>query len=818
MAKIIKYITIIVVAAILGMGIGFGIGQVYKKHEIKKANAVTLMDIRDDIIFRSAMYKYDGKEHSITVSGIIPESFEIKYTNNSKVDVGSYDVVASFSNNTGKYIIPEDMKAVLTIVPGDFKSEFKDKEYEYTGEDIEHVIENLDNRFSVTYHNNVHKEPGVYDVYAILHDKTENYNDIVLTSKMTIKNPNEYNVYLNDMIETYNGLEREMLLSGDVSMCNVVYENNKHTDAGEYTVIAHVTDPNGVKEPLDLTATMIINKAELLVSFEDETVLYDENNHDITVSNVPAGVSVEYDRNGFSAVGEYLVNARVFDVKGNYIEKNLTATLKITNKLDDLVSMKNLDAVNDGENHLPEVLGMVPAGVEIKYYNNDTNQLLTELKATGNYNIRAELVDTQNRYETAVLHAVVTIVDGFRVTFKYQGTTIASYFVAKGGKVENYPTLPEESGMNLTWIIEGLGDPENVQKTLSFVEHREPKSYNINYHTEYEHENPSTYTLSTENRILADIEVLGYVFVGWYADEALTEWVEYIPAGTTGDIDLYPYIVPSTYTISYYVDDVLYKNVNVAYENPTRIITYGAGVGKTAVRWKNSTLEFEPNQVIESFTYTQNIRLDAVVVDLDFNFEATLSNGKLTLSNYHGPTSGQEGLVVVPNYYQYEGKYYPVDRIADNTFKEYAGKNDIVQVNISEGITYIGDSAFEEMSGLKTVILPVSLKRIGENAFKKCALLDNINLGNVENIGSGAFKDCAALTNADLSSLSVLTNDAFVSSGLTAVVLSNKLTAISAGSLDVTGPLAITFIGNSEEFASIQGIDELPMGYTVNYQ
>jgi hypothetical protein len=63
-----------------------------------------------------------------------------------------------------------------------------------------------------------------------------------------------------------------------------------------------------------------------------------------------------------------------------------------------------------------------------------------------------------------------------------------------------------------------------------------------------------------------------------------------------------------------------------------------------------------------------------------------------------------------------------------------------------EGLTIIGDSAFEGCSSLESIVLPSNVKLIGDNVFKDCAKLVNIELPEgLAVMGSYAFKGCSSL-------------------------------------------------------------------------
>ena len=72
--------------------------------------------------------------------------------------------------------------------------------------------------------------------------------------------------------------------------------------------------------------------------------------------------------------------------------------------------------------------------------------------------------------------------------------------------------------------------------------------------------------------------------------------------------------------------------------------------------------------------------------------------------------------------------------------------NPLKSVEIPEGVSEIGSSAFANCKSLESVKLPSTLKQISSRAFEKCENLEVITLGgNVTEIGEEAFKGCTAL-------------------------------------------------------------------------
>ena len=73
-------------------------------------------------------------------------------------------------------------------------------------------------------------------------------------------------------------------------------------------------------------------------------------------------------------------------------------------------------------------------------------------------------------------------------------------------------------------------------------------------------------------------------------------------------------------------------------------------------------------------------------------------------------------------------------------------KNDIKYVTIRDGVTEIGEFAFQDCANLTSVTLPNSVIRVGSHAFQRCKSLSSITIGNgITSIGEGAFRECTRL-------------------------------------------------------------------------
>lgn len=70
----------------------------------------------------------------------------------------------------------------------------------------------------------------------------------------------------------------------------------------------------------------------------------------------------------------------------------------------------------------------------------------------------------------------------------------------------------------------------------------------------------------------------------------------------------------------------------------------------------------------------------------------------------------------------------------------------ILRVNITEGVTTIGACAFQNCSNLQSINIPSSVQSIEKQAFQNCSSLESVTVSNgVTNIGELAFQECSNL-------------------------------------------------------------------------
>lgn len=106
---------------------------------------------------------------------------------------------------------------------------------------------------------------------------------------------------------------------------------------------------------------------------------------------------------------------------------------------------------------------------------------------------------------------------------------------------------------------------------------------------------------------------------------------------------------------------------------------------------------------------------------------------------------------------------------------------EITSVNISAGVTSIGDRVFYKCPNLVSVAIPDGVVSIGHSAFYECRKLDSISIpDSVTKIGDYCFYNCTSLKSARLSeSLTELPGDTFYNcSLLSALVIPDNIQTI----------------------------------------
>lgn len=240
--------------------------------------------------FHGGEFTYDGKEHSIEVTGSWRNIYvTVKYEGNGKTDVGTYPVVAKFYYKD-VYLEGRDLTANMTIKRAQFDTStvfFGNKVIYYDGNSHSlELVGALPEGITVKYEGNGKTEPGIYNVTASFEVTTENYYPIdPMKARLQIKNAVDgmAGVSMSDAVTVFDGETHSLAYSGTLGEGITLYEytNNGNRDAGTYTVIARFARDGVYDSSLNMAVTHTIRPAKVNASVKDKTVKFDGERHSL---------------------------------------------------------------------------------------------------------------------------------------------------------------------------------------------------------------------------------------------------------------------------------------------------------------------------------------------------------------------------------------------------------------------------------------------------------------------------------------------------------------------------------------------------------
>lgn len=232
---------------------------------------------------------YDENSHSILLDGNIPDNTTISYIGNDQTNVGTYEVSVTLTKDGYKTLV---LKATLVIKAKEFANVTLAKK-EVTYDENSHSIlisGNIPEGTVVTYTGNDKTNAGIYNVSVTL--SKANYKTLTLSAVLTIKKQVITELSLSDLTTVYNKDIQTLSVTGDnIDLYSITYTNNNHSDAGNYLVRAVITRNN--YEVLELSANLVINKADLLIEIEpSQKYKYNEAAQEFILKNISTDIDV----------------------------------------------------------------------------------------------------------------------------------------------------------------------------------------------------------------------------------------------------------------------------------------------------------------------------------------------------------------------------------------------------------------------------------------------------------------------------------------------------------------------------------------------
>ena len=147
--------------------------------------------------------------------------------------------------------------------------------------------------------------------------------------------------------------------------------------------------------------------------------------------------------------------------------------------------------------------------------------------------------------------------------------------------------------------------------------------------------------------------------------------------------------------------------------------------------------------------------------------------------------------------------------------RNYVYRNSVQKIEIGNGVTSIGNFAFNSCSSLTSITIPNGVTSIGNSAFSSCSSLASITIPNgVTSIGNSAFSRCSSLTSITIpNGVTSIEQYAFDNcSSLSSITIPNSVTSIgkaafiscySVAFYDFSNHTSVPTLSNTNAFASI---------------
>ncbi len=175
---------------------------------------------------------------------------------------------------------------------------------------------------------------------------------------------------------------------------------------------------------------------------------------------------------------------------------------------------------------------------------------------------------------------------------------------------------------------------------------------------------------------------------------------------------------------------------------PNSVKTIGEGAfyqcsGLTSITMGNSVMSIG-SVAFANCSYLTSVHISDLEAWCRISFSRYQSN-PLCYAHHLYMNGSEITNLVIPN---------SVKSIGDNAFFGCSG---LTSITIPNSVTSIGERSFQGCSGLTSITIPNSVKSIGEGAFLCCSGLTSITIPNsVTNIGESAFSGCDDLTSVTI--------------------------------------------------------------------
>lgn len=653
----------------------------------------------DGLTFADKAVTYNGSAQSIEVANL-PQGATVTYSpSNTFTNAGVYTVTATVSAPNFDTVT---LSATLTINKASYDMSqvvFTDKSVAYDGNAHSLEATNLPDGVTVTYIGNNQTNVGTYTVMAVFSGDSANYNPIAnMTATLTVTQNKVQGVTFDSRTVTYDGAAHSLAIEGNLPHgIAVVYEGNKQTNAGTYTVTAKFVGSNPNYEQLpDMTATLTIEKCELQIEFVGEQTAaytgYAQKPLTARATNLcgsdTVAIDITYDGDVVDA-GTYVATATV-DSDNYKLTANNTCTFTITRATHKVTFRQS--------------------GQPDKVYNvldlADFVEAFPDVVPVENYDVAWEEKQLTRVTEDVIVNAVIT------------------------------PTV-----YKITYILDGGIFPYNA-----------PWQYTIETET-FDLPEPQRDYYSFEGWYTEDTFANRVAQVSQGSTGNVTLYAKWQQTSTEGL--QYKQLSDGSYAVSGYDGD--YGDVLIAANWKGQPVT---AIGDSAFQsCDRLTSVIIPDSVtsIGGFAFRGCTGLTSVIIPdsvTNIGVQSFYNCTRLTSvtigscvriidNNAFSDCSGLTSIFVNEE----NGKYIVNDNCLIDTSTSTLVLGCQTSVIPTDGsVTSIGNSAFFGCSGLTIVTIPDGVTSIGDSAFLACRGLTSVTIpDSVTYVGSGAFGSCDSL-------------------------------------------------------------------------
>ena len=382
---------------------------------------------------------------------------------------------------------------------------------------------------------------------------------------------------------------------------------------------------------------------------------------------------------------------------------------------------------------------------------------------------------------------------------------------------------------NIDKIVPGTTDTQTI--VADWIAEQHTITYVLSNGWTNSKNNITAYTVENQTITLYDAIKGESLFCGWYLDEECKNYIATIDASTMRDYTVYAYADDSATkglsiengivkgysgTSANVIIPSYYKGYNVtsigssAFYNcsgltsiiiPDSVTSIASGAFRGCSGLTNMTLPFV------GASKTASNRYDQV---FGYIFGYIINNSSVpgaTLQYYSSP-----------KYYY----YYIPSSIKSVTitggeipYDAFCNCSGLTSVTIGNGVTSIGNFAFEYCSGLTSITIPDSVTSIGKNAFAGCTGLSSITIpDSVTSIGNFAFEYCSGLTSVHISDIGKWCAISFGNYDANPLMYAHDLYVNGVLVKDLIIPDSVKSIGNYA-FYNCSGLTSVTIGNSV---